>query len=330
MTIERARARAHEKPWGVAELQPWSSLSGEPTSKNGHPRALIGEVWFERADATAERPALLLKLLFTSRPLSIQVHPDDLYARSLGQPNGKTEAWYVLYAAPEAKVALGLTGKRTARELRTAIGDGSLAQLIAWRNVNAGDAIFVPAGTIHAVGADLVIAEIQQRSDTTFRLYDQGRDRELHIDQAIAVAIAGPAQVQQGPRPLSSLRTLLVSSPYFILERIEFAPNSTWSLNAGPETWLFVLSGRGQAGSLELVRGDAVFAQSDTIGIATGEIGLECLVAYIGESCPDPDLLELRESSGSPPCQMPVLPPDSKCMTSTLIASSDRGRRLHP
>ncbi len=142
---------------------------------------------------------LLLKLLFTSQPLSIQVHPDDAFAHAMRLPKGKTEAWYVLSAAPEAKVALGLSRRLTPQQFRDAVDGGSISDLVAWRPVSANDVIFVPAGTIHAIGAGLVIAEIQQRSDVTFRLFDYGRKRELHIESAIAVADAGPADIQVRP-----------------------------------------------------------------------------------------------------------------------------------
>ena len=180
MTIELAHARLVTKPWGVVDLRPWSRPRGDSRS--------IGEIWYERPGQLASQPALLLKLLFTSQPLSIQVHPDDAYAQSVGLPNGKTEAWYVLKAAAGAQVALGLKQQKTSQQLRKAIDDGSIADLVAWQTVSAGQVVFVPAGTIHAIGADLVIAEIQQRSDTTFRLFDYGRKRELHVERAVAVA----------------------------------------------------------------------------------------------------------------------------------------------
>src|SRR6202051_5055100 len=160
MAIEHASVQVARKPGGVADLRPWSSIdvSGDP----------VGELWFQRADQNASVPALLLKLLFTSEPLSIQVHPDDEFARSIGLPNGKTEAWYILAAIPGARVALGLKRHLTPQELRAAIKDGSIADLTHWRPVSKGDIIFVPARTIHAMGAGIVLAEIQQRSDTTF------------------------------------------------------------------------------------------------------------------------------------------------------------------
>lgn len=190
----------------------------------------------------------LLKLLFTSQPLSIQVHPDDANARSVGLPSGKTEAWYVLKAAAGAQVALGLKQQTTLLQLREAIGDGSIANLVAWQTVSAEDVVFVPAGTIHAVGADLVIAEIQQRSDTTFQLFDYGRKRELHVERAIAVAHVRPPDDQERPMRYSDERILLVSNSHFVFDRIDLAANASWRLDAERETWLLVLNGSARAG----------------------------------------------------------------------------------
>ena len=165
MTIELAVVRPVLKPWGRTDLRPFYY--------NGAGQ-LIGELWFTRS-ADAPRSALLLKLLFTSQPLSIQVHPTDAFARSMGLSNGKSEAWIILDAAPGAAVALGLRQTLLQNELRAAIEDGSILGLVAWRPASIGDIFRVPAGTIHAIGAGLVLAEIQQNSDTTFRLFDFGR-----------------------------------------------------------------------------------------------------------------------------------------------------------
>ena len=273
MTIEHARTHILPKPWGVVDLLPWSNAAHD-----GH---AIGEIWYERSRAAAD-PSLLLKLLFTSRPLSIQVHPDDAYAQSIGLPNGKTEAWYVLSAAPDAKVAVGLQQRLTPQQLRQAASDGSISELVAWHAVSPGDTIFVPAGTIHAIGAGLVIAEIQQRSDATFRLFDHGRQRELHIENAVAIADAGPADVRVMPRRLSDTRTLLTSNAHFVFERIDLAPNSAWCLDAARETWLLVVEGSARAGSSDVAMGDAMFAQSDRLDIRAGPGGLAGLVAYTG------------------------------------------------
>ena len=274
MTIEHARAQALAKPWGVADVRPWS--------RRGQDGATIGEIWFERSRAAATAPSLLLKLLFTSEPLSIQVHPDDAYARSIGQPNGKTEAWYVLSAAPGARIALGLKRRLTPEQLRDAVGDGSIAELVVWQPARAGDTVFVTAGTIHAIGAGLVIAEIQQRSDATFRLFDHGRERELHIEDAIAVADAGPIGLRVMPSRVTEARTLLTSNAYFTFERIDLAPGSEWRMDAERETWLLVAGGDARAGTFDLTTGDAVFAQSDRVDIRAGASGLTGLVAYTG------------------------------------------------
>src|SRR6185437_15845409 len=145
----------------------------------------IGELWFERPGKHAVNSALLLKLLFTSEPLSIQVHPDDTFARAMGMPNGKSEAWYILSAEPDARIGLGLKDRVTPQQLRASIRNGSIEELVHWRPVAKGDVIYIPAGTIHAIGGGVVLAEIQQRSDTTFRLFDFGRHRELHEDNGV-------------------------------------------------------------------------------------------------------------------------------------------------
>ena len=283
MTIEQARAHALPKSWGVVDLRPWSTAR--------HDDGMIGEIWYERPGRVATDPSLLLKLLFTNQPLSIQVHPDDAFAHSMGLPNGKTEAWYVLSATPEAKVALGLHQRLTPQEFRAAVDDGSISDLVVWQAVSPDDVIFVPAGTIHAIGAGIVIAEIQQRSDATFRLFDYGRQRELHIEGAIAVANAGPADFQVQPNRLTNERTLLVSSPHFVFERIDLAPNSAWCLEADHETWLLVLSGGARAGSFDVAKGDAIFAQSDRVDLHAGTIGMVGLAAYTGGGLV-PDLLQ--------------------------------------
>lgn len=290
MAIEHARARAIPKPWGVEDLSPWSTALAHNNA--------IGEIRYERSDNAAVDPSLLLKLLFTSEPLSIQVHPDDKFAHLMGLPNGKTEAWYVLSAAPEAKIALGLKRRLAPQQLREAIDDGSISDLIVWHAVSANDVISVAAGTIHAIGAGLIIAEIQQRSDATFRLFDYGRQRELHVESAIAAAATGPAYFQVRSNQLTAERRLLVSNPHFVFERIDLAPNSSWCLEAERETWLLVISGSAIAGAFDVATGDALFAQSDRIDIHSGVIGVAGLAAYTGGG-PIESLLRRLPAPGS-------------------------------
>jgi mannose-6-phosphate isomerase len=282
VTIEHACTRIVRKPWGSTDLLPWSESPPDGVA--------IGELWFQRPDADAPAPHLLLKLLFTKEPLSIQVHPDDAFARSIGLMNGKTEAWYILSATPDAKVAVGLTRQVTAAQLRAAIEDGSIAELVQWRHVRKDDVVFVPGGTIHAIGPGLVLAEIQQRSDTTFRLFDHGRQREIHADKAVAAATAGPAQRQSTPLRLTEGRSVLVSSPHFVLERIELSANSNWELRAERETWILVMAGHARIGLMNAFVGEAIFVEADDASLKAGANGLTALLAYLGPEI-DPRLL---------------------------------------
>jgi mannose-6-phosphate isomerase len=287
MAIEHASARVERKPWGVTDLRPWSNVDGSGGA--------VGELWFHRPDQAAPVSALLLKLLFTSAPLSIQVHPDDAFARSIGLPNGKTEAWYILSASPAAQVAVGLKRRLSPEELRVSIKSGSIADLIQWRPVIKGDVVFVPAGTIHAIGAGIVLAEIQQRSDATYRLFDFGRQRELHEDRAVAVSDAGPVQIPSGPRRLSAERTVLTASPYFVLERIDLSANTSWALNTDRETWFLVLDGRAAIGLAAASVGEAIFIGDDHASIEVGPDGFSGLIAYPG---PDPISSLLQDLAG--------------------------------
>ncbi len=298
MPIERASVRVIHKPWGASDLQPWSNIDGSGDA--------VGELWFERSDSNAPIPALLLKLLFTSEPLSIQVHPDDTFARAMGMPNGKSEAWYIVSAEPGAQIGVGLKRRITPQELRTSIRDGSIVELVQWRPAATGDVVYIPAGTIHAIGAGIVLAEIQQRSDTTFRLFDYGRQRELHEDNGVAVANAWPLRSSPGPTRLSDERTLLVASRHFVLERLDLPEGSSWALLAEPETWILVLDGHAAIGLAALSAGEAIFAAGGRSSIEVGANGLTALVAYPA-TAPVASLLQrLGEPSADPVPQTAV------------------------
>ena len=157
--------------------------------------------------------------------------------------------------------------------------------MVQWRSVTKDDVVSIPAGTIHAIGAGLVVAEIQQRSDATFRMYDHGRQRELHIDNAVASANAHPAPIQIAPCRLTDARTVLAADVHFVLERIDLAPGSDWEINAEGETWLFTLAGHARIGLINLFKGDAVFLDAHRADIKAGVDGLQGLLAYAG---PDP------------------------------------------
>ena len=196
--------RFAEKPWGQTDVAHLAQ-SGD--------RRRIGEVSFEHS-AAAELP-VLIKYLYTSERLSIQVHPDNQQAQRLGHACGKDEMWIVLEAAPHSTIGLGLTREASQAELHEAVLDGSIEQLVDWRPVKRGDVIYNPAGTIHAAGADLVLLEVQQSIDLTYRLYDYGRPRELHLEEGLAVAKARPHFDPRDCSVADGCSRILADGPYF-------------------------------------------------------------------------------------------------------------------
>jgi mannose-6-phosphate isomerase len=193
-----------EKPWGRTQLPP---MFDPPAGER------IGEVWF---DDGGNLP-LLAKYIFTSERLSIQVHPNDEQARQRGLPQGKSECWYILDAEPGATLGLGLRYSLSAEQLRSAALDGSIEQLMDWRPVSAGDFFFVPAGTVHAIGAGIALLEFQQNVDVTYRLYDYGRPRELHLDEGIAAANRAPYDDSLAKHGVAAGERTLVDGPHFTL-----------------------------------------------------------------------------------------------------------------
>jgi mannose-6-phosphate isomerase len=195
------------KPWGVS--------SPPDAFRKDACEDLLGEVWFE---AGGEELPLLVKYIFTSERLSVQVHPNDEQARARGHANGKTECWYILDAEPGASVALGLRSPLDRDALRGAAADGSIEDLLDWKPARRGDFFFVPAGTVHAIGAGLTLIEVQQQSDVTYRLYDYGRPRDLHLDEAVAVASLDPYDPSYPVQVLPDEPRILVRSPLFQLD----------------------------------------------------------------------------------------------------------------
>jgi mannose-6-phosphate isomerase len=195
------------RPWGTHDLSPiypnrqfaekigeaWLTgddckvangpLAGQTLAQvsEKYQRELVGD-----AARDARRFPLLLKFLFPHEKLSVQVHPDDEQARRVNQPWGKTECWYVAHAKPGAQIGLGLKSGVTVAELEQAIEEKHAEELLNWLNVYAGDMIYVSGGTVHTLGPGSVIVETQQQSDTTYRLYDYGRPRELHLKEGLA------------------------------------------------------------------------------------------------------------------------------------------------
>lgn len=273
MTIERARIQSHVKPWGVVGVEPWASTTEQ-----------IGEIWFERADTDAPETQLQLKLLFTSQPLSIQVHPNDEQAVEAGHLHGKTEAWFVISTQDSANVGVGLSRSCSVQDVRVAAENGSIEALIDWRCVAPGDVVNVPAGTIHAIGAGLVIAEIQQRSDITYRMHDYGRNRPLHLDRALAVCIPGPSTSRARSGRISDQRQLLSGTPFFCFEKLVLAASSRWQIETPCEAWLLALEGMADVGDNSLHKGDALYIEADHAELEVGSSGASFLVAYANPS----------------------------------------------
>jgi mannose-6-phosphate isomerase len=232
MTATRLTTRRLEKLWGRRDLLPafGDVASGEEP---------VGEIWFEHP--AGEDQELLVKYLFTSERLSIQVHPGDEAARAAGHARGKDEAWVILEAEPGAAIALGLREAVSSEALRAAALDGSIEELVAWRRVQAGDVIRSPAGTIHAIGPGLKLIEVQQNVDLTYRLYDYGRPRELHLDQAIAVA---------RPAPYDG-----AADRAFTIERRAGPFSGSLERPPGRAIWLVPISGGGRIDGEALVAG---------------------------------------------------------------------------
>ena len=177
-SIRRLPAEYLDKIWDTPAVEPWFVSDGR----------MIGEVWYQDDPPLP----LLVKFIFTSARLSVQVHPDDAYAKSKGLERGKTEMWHVLRADPGGQIGLGFRHEIDRETMRRAALDGSIVDLIRWFDVKPGESYLVSAGTVHALGAGVVVVEVQQTSDTTYRLFDYGRPRELHLDDGMAVAHLGP------------------------------------------------------------------------------------------------------------------------------------------
>jgi mannose-6-phosphate isomerase len=239
--------RLVEKPWGRSELPAmFAAASGER----------IGEVWF----TAAEELPLLAKYIFTSERLSIQVHPNDEQARRRGLRQGKSECWYIIDAEPGATLGLGLTRSASAEELRAAALDGSIEQLIAWRPVRAGDFFMVPSGTVHAIGAGISLLEFQQNSDVTYRLYDYGRPRELHLDDGIAVAVPEPFAERLVSHPEPRAEQVLVAGPHFSLVQLG-ADGSGGEQLEQRRRWVMPIDGEAATGGLAAGPGECLLLE---------------------------------------------------------------------
>ncbi|HEY53016.1 MAG TPA: mannose-6-phosphate isomerase [Caldilineae bacterium] len=241
---------------------------------------------------------LLAKFLDANAKLSIQVHPDDAYAHSVEAHtgfHGKTEAWYILHAEPGAQLVYGLKQTTARDSFKQAVADGALEELLNYVDVEAGDVVFVPAGTLHAINEGILLFEIQQKSDLTYRIYDynrrdaRGNLRELHLDKALDVLHFGPpTQEKTPPLSLAPGRDLLVACPYFALERHRYVESRPFRTRPTSfEIWTLVESRATVAGE-KLKAGDSL-----VLPASLGDYDID----------PDPDCTLLR-------CYVPDLATD--------------------
>lgn len=196
--------RIVEKPWGRTRLPPpFAAPEGQR----------IGEIWFEPPPALDE---VLVKYIFTSERLSVQVHPPG--------GAGKEECWLVLDAEPDARLAIGFREEIGADAMRAAALDGTIVDLLEWHPAAAGDFFYIPAGTVHAIGAGVSLVEVQRNRDVTYRLYDYGRPRELHLDEGLAVASGASYDPALHRRLPARGSVTLVEGPWFRLDRVDGPP----------------------------------------------------------------------------------------------------------
>jgi len=281
------------RPWGTLDLSPiypnhrfdekigeaWLTgdackvangpFSGQPLSalSSEYGRELVGD-----AASDPDRFPLLLKFLFPHEKLSVQVHPDDEAAQRVGQPWGKTECWYVAHARPGAQIGLGLRPGVTREQLERAIAEQCAEELLNWVNVYPGEMIYVAGGTVHTLGPGAIIVETQQQSDTTYRLYDYGRPRQLHLKEGLAAIkekVGSGKVVRPAPSNLNGAnrRAPLIASPYFVVDMFELKQPHTFRTqdDSGKRSVQILVAVEGcgiveaqGANPVTLARGDAV------------------------------------------------------------------------
>jgi mannose-6-phosphate isomerase len=279
------------RPWGTLDLSPvypdqrceqkigeaW--LTGDQCKVSNGPlsgkslaelssiygRELVGE-----AARDPQRFPLLLKFLFPHDKLSVQVHPDDQAAERVGEPWGKTECWYVAHASPGAQIALGLKPGVTVSDFERAIAEHRAEELLNWIDVHRGEMIYVAGGTVHTLGPGSVMVETQQQSDTTYRLYDYDRPRELHLQLGLAAVkqtVNSGKVSRAASQPLNgaSRRSELISAPYFQVEHYQLDSSHTFQKPPGKSSVHIMVALEGSAiiesqghNPVTLARGDAV------------------------------------------------------------------------
>lgn len=315
------------RPWGTLDLSPiysqtfkekigesWltgdnckiqnGSLAGKSLSELAlqFQRTLVGD-----AAPNADRFPLLAKFLFPHEKLSVQVHPDDADARAIGQPWGKTECWYVAHAEARAEIGLGLKAGTTRAQFEKAIHENQAEELLNWIKVSAGDLIYVAGGTVHTLGPGSIIVETQQQSDTTFRLYDYGRPRELHLKDGLRVIKEQVASGKVKPQSFAKFGSNgnrvrpLVAAPYFVVEKFELHGAQEFDVENRTKSSAQVLVAASGTAKLEAQGHEPVrFGKGDAVVIPAAirkfkivpETEIEFLQSYVpGEKVSPPEIV---------------------------------------
>ncbi len=314
------------RPWGTMDLSPiypnhkfnekigeaW--LTGDNCQVTNGPLAKrtlaelskeFGSQLVGSAARDRQRFPLLLKFLFPEDKLSVQVHPDDETAQHFGEPWGKTECWYVAHARPGSQVALGLKPGVTRAQLEAAIREKRAEELLNWLNVYPGEMIYVAGGTVHTLGPGPVLVETQQQSDTTYRLYDYGRPRPLHLEQGLAsvkekvasgkVIRPAPVTLDEGKNRVSSM----ITAPYFTVDLLELKASREFSTrDASGKSSAQILVAVEGCGIVELEgRAPVTLARGDAVVIPAAlekfsvrpQWAVEFLKAFVpGATVPEP------------------------------------------
>jgi mannose-6-phosphate isomerase len=272
-----------ERIWGKTSLAPWYETTGtdKPVGEawltgpscvvDGGPQAgkTLKQIVHETAGLLGDDVfPLLVKMLFPCEKLSVQVHPDDAQAQAMGLTQGKTECWYVLEAEPGATVACGLKPGVGITDLEQAVADGSLELLLEWLPVEVGDMIFVDAGTVHAIGPGVTLLEVQQTCDITYRLYDYGRPRELHLKEGLAVVKTKTKAGKVKPSSNGGY-TRLIDEKYFVVDLFEIEPGVTFEMPMDGLGCVVGLKGQAAVNEVRFGPGQAIVSPVGSVSVSS-------------------------------------------------------------
>lgn len=264
------------KPWGTNVLPAcFAEQTADSPGQEG-----TGEIWFE---PPAEFSDLLVKYIFTTDKLSVQVHPSD--AQTLNSDmgrQGKEECWLVLQAEPDAKLGIGFAGAMDVAAIRAAALDGSIEQKLRWHSARVGDFFYIPANTVHAIGAGLTLIEVQQNSDITYRLFDYGRPRSLHLDEALSIVSGAPYDAGRFHKQIGTADEILVDGPLFVLEQVCGRPSQETAQRFTGKLLVIPREGELAVQGEAIVPGQCAWARSlSEIGFAPDSL---CLLAGLSRS----------------------------------------------